>query len=73
MRNIILLALALLALAGCKSKEERRKEFADICLPTGFTVPQCNLLFQMKEDAEDDSNTALAIGISTGTAVSVRR
>ena len=72
MSKILALALALaIPLAGCgKSKAERQAAFLANCQPTGFTTAQCQFLFAMAEQAADDSNTALAVGIGVSSSMS---
>jgi hypothetical protein len=72
MMNRALLALLLVALAGCKSKQQEHDEFVARCVAHKFEPQQCEFLAQMSEKAADDADTAAAVGISM-SAIGISR
>jgi hypothetical protein len=64
-----ILVAAALALSGCE--KERREKFMAVCAEAKFEASQCQFLYAMKKDAEDDSSSAaimggMALGMSAG-------
>jgi hypothetical protein len=65
-----LCVIACLALCACESAEEKALRFGKLCIEHEFTVKQCQMLYAMKQAAEDDASnatamSAFAIGMGT--------
>jgi hypothetical protein len=69
----LLVLMALLGLAGCKSQAERDARFIQRCEAARFTYDQCAFLLALAKDQKSDSDdavamSAVAVGIASSAA-----
>ena len=62
MRLVLIIVMAGLVCSCGPNKAERAARFAARCQNSGFTIPQCQLLFEIVEKAASDSDDAAVFG-----------